>query len=143
MTVNDPANMIENNQPGLYTYFTGTGEASWSYEVQPECGPERSDRLRRCELLYGFSATPLSVDGAVITAGLDGRLFIFNSETGEQLFKYDTVKDYDTVNGVEGYGGSIDSHSIAAGSGMVFVGSGYGSFSQVAGNVLLAFKPAE
>ncbi|MDF1766708.1 MAG: PQQ-binding-like beta-propeller repeat protein [Gammaproteobacteria bacterium] len=143
MTVNDPANMIENNQPGLYTYFTGTGEASWSYEVQPECGPERSDRLRRCELLYGFSATPLSVDGAVITAGLDGRLFVFNSETGEQLFKYDTVKDYDTVNGVEGYGGSIDSHSIAAGSGMVFVGSGYGSFSQVAGNVLLAFKPAE
>jgi polyvinyl alcohol dehydrogenase (cytochrome) len=81
------------------------------------------------------------VDGAVIAAGLDGRLFIFNSETGEQLFQYDTVKDFDTVNGVKGYGGTIDSHSIAAGSGMVFVGSGYGSFRQVAGNVLLAFKP--
>jgi hypothetical protein len=26
---------------------------------------------------------------------------------------------------------------------MVFVGSGYGSFRQVAGNVLLAFKPSE
>ena len=81
------------------------------------------------------------MDGAVIAAGLDGRLFIFNSETGEELFQYDTVKDFDTVNGVEGYGGTIDSHSIAAGSGMVFVGSGYGSFRQVAGNVLLAFKP--
>ncbi len=143
MTVNDPGNMTGNARPGIYTYFVGSGEPSWSYEVRPECSDQRSDRLRRCESLYGFSATPLSVDGAVITAGLDGRLFIFDSDTGEQLFKYDTVTDFETVNGVEGYGGSIDSHSIAAGSGMVFVGSGYGSFSQVAGNVLLAFKPAE
>jgi len=143
MTINDPGTMSENIQPGLYTYFVGTGEPSWSYEVEPSCGDERSDRLRRCDSLYGFSATPLSVDGAVITGGLDGRLFIFNSDSGELLFEYDTAADFETVNGVEGYGGSIDSHSIAAGSGMVFVGSGYGSFSQVAGNVLLAFKPAE
>jgi polyvinyl alcohol dehydrogenase (cytochrome) len=142
MTINDPGNRSENNRPGIYTYFVGTGEPSWSLEVQPDCDG-RSDRLRRCESLYGFSATPLSVDGAVITAGLDGRLFVFNSDTGEQLFQFDTVKDFETVNGVEGYGGSIDSHSISAGSGMVFVGSGYGSFSQVAGNVLLAFKPAK
>ncbi|MBL4582377.1 MAG: PQQ-binding-like beta-propeller repeat protein, partial [Gammaproteobacteria bacterium] len=127
MTINDPGTMSENIRPGIYTYFVATGEPSWSYEVQPDCA-DRSDRLRRCESLYGFSATPLSVDGAVITGGLDGRLFIFNSDSGEQLFEFDTVKDFETVNGVEGYGGSIDSHSIAAGSGMVFVGSGYGSF---------------
>ena len=141
MTINDPANIIENGFAGLYSFFLGSGEPSWSYKVSPECNEQRSDRLRRCETLFGFSATPLSVDGAVITAGLDGRLFVFDSQTGVQLFKYDTVKDYDTVNGVEGYGGSIDSHSIAAGAGMVFVGSGYGSFGQVSGNVLLAFKP--
>ena len=141
MTINDPANIIENGFAGLYSFFLGSGEPSWSYKVSPQCNEQRSDRLRRCETLFGFSATPLSVDGAVITAGLDGRLFVFDSQTGEQLFKYDTVKDYDTVNGVEGYGGSIDSHSIAAGAGMVFVGSGYGSFGQVSGNVLLAFKP--
>lgn len=141
MTINDPGNMSGNARPGLFTYFTGSGEPSWFYEVQPDCGAHRSDRLRRCESLYGFSATPLSVDGAVITGGLDGRLFIFNSDTGELLFQYDTAVDFETVNGVEGYGGSIESHSIAAGSGMVFVGSGYGQFSQVPGNVLLAFKP--
>jgi len=121
----------------------GTGESSWYFEVEPDCGDHRSDRLRNCEALYGFSATPLSVDGAIITGGLDGRLFVFNSDSGEMLFQYDTVTDFETVNGVEGYGGSIDSHTIAAGSGMVFVGSGYGSFGQAAGNVLLAFKPAE
>ncbi len=143
MTINDPGGMGRNSRPGLYTYFVGTGESSWYYEVQPDCGPHRSERLRNCESRSGFSATPLSVDGAVITAGLDGRLFVFDSGSGEILFEYDTVIDFETVNGVEGYGGSIDSHSIAAGSGMVFVGSGYGSFSQVPGNVLLAFKPSE
>jgi polyvinyl alcohol dehydrogenase (cytochrome) len=143
MTINDPGGMGRNSRPGLYTFFVGTGEPSWYYEVQPDCGDHRSDRLRNCEARSGFSATPLSVDGAIITGGLDGRLFVFNSDSGELLFQYDTVRDFETVNGVEGYGGSIDSHSIAAGSGMVFVGSGYGSFSQVAGNVLLAFKPAE
>lgn len=143
MTINDPGGMGRNSRPGLYTYFVGTGEPSWFYEVQPDCGDHRSERLRNCEARSGFSATPLSVDGAVITAGLDGRLFVFNADSGEVLFQYDTTVDFETVNGVEGYGGSIDSHSIAAGSGMVFVGSGYGSFSQVAGNVLLAFKPAE
>ncbi|HJN95862.1 MAG TPA: PQQ-binding-like beta-propeller repeat protein [Gammaproteobacteria bacterium] len=143
MTINDPGGMGAVSRPGIYTYFVGTGEPSWYYEVQPDCGGERSERLRRCESLHGFSATPLSVDGAVITGGLDGRLFVFDSDSGEILFQYDTVADFETVNGVEGYGGSIESHSIAAGSGMVFVGSGYGQFSQVPGNVLLAFKPSE
>ncbi|MBM89172.1 MAG: hypothetical protein CMQ41_12425 [Gammaproteobacteria bacterium] len=142
LTINDPGGMGRNSVPGIYTYFVGTGEPSWFYQVEPECNDERDSRLRRCEELHGFSATPLSIDGAVITGALDGRLFVFDSDSGEILFKYDTVRDYETVNGVEGYGGSIDSHSIAAGSGMVFVGSGYGQFGQVAGNVLLAFKPA-
>ena len=123
MTINDPEGMNGNSRPGIYSYFVGTGEPSWFYEVQPECNDERSERLRRCESLFGFSATPLSVDGAVITGGLDGRLFVFNSESGELIYEYDTVRDYETINGVEGYGGSIDSHSISAGSGMVFVGS--------------------
>ena len=143
MTINDPGGMNGNSRPGLYSYFVSTGEPSWFHEAQPQCNDARSDRLRRCAALYGYSATPLSVDGAVITAGLDGRLFVFNSDSGELLFEYDTVTDFETVNGVEGYGGSIDSHSIAAGSGMVFIGSGYGQFGQVAGNVLLAFKPAQ
>ena len=142
MTINDPGGMNGDSRPGVYSYFLRTGEPSWFHEVKSDC-EGRSDRLRRCASLYGFSAAPLTVDGAVLTGSLDGRLFVFNAESGEELFRYDTVKDFETVNGVKGYGGSIDSHAIAAGSGMVFVGSGYGSFSQVAGNVLLAFKPAK
>ena len=101
MTINDPGGMNGNSRPGLYSYFLGTGEPSWFFEVTSDC-EGRSDRLRRCEGLYGFSAAPLTVDGAVITAGLDGRLFVFDAESGDTLFKFDTAVDFETINGVEG-----------------------------------------
>ena len=41
--------MNGNSKPGIYSYFVGTGEPSWFYEVQPKCNDERSERLRRCE----------------------------------------------------------------------------------------------
>ena len=84
---------------------------------------------------------PLLVDDALISATLDGRLLIFDKDDGQVLFQYDTVQEFATVNGVAGKGGSIDAHSLAAGAGMVFVGSGYGRFNQTPGNVLLAFRP--
>ena len=86
------------------------------------------------------SATPLVVDGAVVTAGLDGRLHIFDGVDGRVLFQLDTARPYQTINGIEGAGGSVDSHSTAAGAGMIFIGSGYGAFSQPHGNVLLGFR---
>jgi polyvinyl alcohol dehydrogenase (cytochrome) len=42
---------------------------------------------------------------------------------------------------VAGKGGSVDAHSISAGAGTVFINSGYGSFSQTPGNVLIAYRP--
>lgn len=142
LTINDPVmGPGGGSQSGIHSFFVGTGEPSWSFAVEPDCDEGRAERINGCQGLYGFSATPLSVDGAVISAGLDGRLFIFDSQSGDILFQYDTAVDFETVNGVEARGGSIDSHSIAAGSGMVIIGSGYGQFSQTPGNVLLAFRP--
>jgi polyvinyl alcohol dehydrogenase (cytochrome) len=41
---------------------------------------------------------------------------------------------------VEANGGSIDSASISAANGYLFVNSGYGMFGQLPGNVLLGFR---
>ena len=57
------------------------------------------------------------------------------------MWQYDTLRSFDTVNGVPGQGGAIDSQSVFAGDGMLFIGSGYGQFRQPPGNVLLAFRP--
>lgn len=127
-------------QPGMYSFFVSTGEPSWSYRVTAACD-NRSERLLGCDVRNGLSATPLLVDGALISAGVDGRLYVFNKESGDILFQYDTVREYDTVNGVPGYGGAIDAHGIAAGGGMLFINSGYGRMGGTPGNVLLAFKP--
>ena len=48
---------------------------------------------------------------------------------------------FKTVNGMKGNGGSIDAAGPFAGDGMLFVGSGYGSFQQAPGNVLVAYRP--
>ena len=129
-------------QPGMYSFFVGTGEPSWNFKVEADCS-NRSDRLSGCETRNGLSATPLLIDGALVSAGVDGRLYIFDKENGDILFQYDTVREYETVNGVPGFGGAIDSHSIAAGGGMLFIGSGYGRVGGTPGNVLLAFSPKE
>ena len=83
----------------------------------------------------------LVVDGAVIAATLDGKVVILDGKTGAVLKTLDTAQPIKTVNGVPGKGGSIDSHALSAGAGMVFVTSGYGGFGQTPGNVLIAFRP--
>ena len=140
LTVSDPGRGAD-RIPGIYAFDVATGVPAWEHRLEADCADGRRERLPTCDARYGLSATPLVVDGAVVTGGLDGRIHIFEARTGDVLFRYDTARPFETINGVEGTGGSIDSHSIGAGAGMLFIGSGYGSFSQAPGNVLLAFRP--
>ena len=82
-----------------------------------------------------------SLGDVVAQGSLDGYLHIFDAQSGAELFKYDTVREYDGINGVPGFGGAIDNASITAADGTLYVSSGYGMFGQTPGNVLLAFKP--
>ena len=98
-------------------------------------------RFALCGERYGLSAAPLVIDKSVVAGAVDGRLYIYDAASGEIVWQYDTLRDFPTLNGIEGKGGSIESQSVFAGAGMLFVGSGYGQFSQAPGNVLLAFRP--
>jgi len=129
--------------PGVYAFDISTGKPQWEFRAKPDCGPERKPKVVNCEFKYGFSATPMVVDGAVVAGTLDGKLYAFDGKTGDILFQKDFAGDVETVNGVEGKGGSFDSHSIAAGGGAIYVQPGYGSFSQTPGNVLVALTPAK
>jgi polyvinyl alcohol dehydrogenase (cytochrome) len=143
--INDPEfPMVEGYEPepGMYALDLATGARLWSYRANKDCPPERAARVALCDQRYGFSAAPIVVDGAVVAGTLDGKLFVFDGETGAVLREFDTTAPLATVNGVPGRGGAIDSHSVAAGAGHVFVGSGYASFDQAAGNMLIALKPA-
>jgi polyvinyl alcohol dehydrogenase (cytochrome) len=143
MPINDPYFDLPDYEPvpGMYAFDVVSGESLWQHRVTSDCAGERNERVPQCSSRYGLSATPLVVDGAVVSASIDGRIFIFDGEDGRVLFEFDSARPFPGLNGIEGTGGSIDSHSIAAGAGMILIGSGYGSFSQPAGNVLLAFRP--
>lgn len=127
-------------RPGVYSFFVDSGEPSWSHQAQASCD-QRASWLRGCSSRFGMSAAPLLVGNTLIIGGLDGRLYLFDKQSGDILQEVDTVQQYQTVNDVPAQGGSIDAHSIAAGAGMVFVGSGYGRVGGTPGNTLLAFRP--
>lgn len=127
-------------QPGLYALDASSGKLAWEYRTEPDCDG-RQEMLPYCQFLYGFSSAPTVIGGVVAQGSLDGHLRIFDAATGEVIFSYDTAREYDGINGVQGQGGAIDNASIIAANGLLLVSSGYGMFGQPPGNVLLAFRP--
>jgi len=128
-------------QPAMHAVAIESGKVLWSKPVQPDCSNERQQRFALCNERYGLSAAPLVIDKSVVAGATDGRLYIYDAASGDIVWQYDTLRDFPTLNGIEGKGGSIESQSVFAGAGMLFIGSGYGQFGQAPGNVLLAFKP--
>jgi polyvinyl alcohol dehydrogenase (cytochrome) len=127
--------------PGLYGLDAATGEIRWRFAAKPDCEDGRDKKAPRCTRLYGFSGAPTVIDGAVVEGSLDGVLHVVDASTGKLLWRYDTLRDFETLNGVAAHGGSIDAASILGVNGLVLAGSGYGMFGQAPGNVLLAFRP--
>lgn len=141
--VNDPHLPVAGYvpQPAMNAVDIETGKLVWSKPVLPDCKNGRQERFPLCGERYGLSAAPLVIDKSVVAGAADGRLFIYDAKSGDIVWQFDTLRDFPTLNGIEGKGGSIDAQSVFAGAGMLFVGSGYGAFGQAPGNVLLAFRP--
>ena len=90
--------------------------------------------------LAANSAAPAVVPGVVFAGSNDGHIRAYSTTDGHVLWDYNTIKKYETVNGIEGNGGSIDSPAPVMADGMLYVNSGYAQFGEKAGNVLLAFE---
>lgn len=140
-TINDPVIAgAQTPKPGVFAVDIKSGKQVWGYDAKPNCDGERGKAVANCTTKYGFSAAPLTVDGAVIAATLGGEVMIFDGKTGKVLNTLDTIGAKKTINDVDAKGGSIDSHAISAGAGMIFINSGYGGFNQTPGNVLIAYR---
>jgi polyvinyl alcohol dehydrogenase (cytochrome) len=93
---------------------------------RPNCSPAQSAALT-------------AIPGVVFSGSLDGHLRAYSTRDGSMIWDVDTIRSYDTVNGVKGTGGAIDGPGAVVSGGMVFVNSGYMRFGGAPGNVLLAF----
>ena len=78
--------------------------------------------------------------GIIFSGSIDGFIRAFSAKDGSVTWAFDTIRDYTTVNGVKGRGGSLDTGGPAIAAGMLFVPSGYANWGGSPGNVLLAFS---
>jgi len=81
------------------------------------------------------------IPGVVFATSTDGHIRAHSAEDGKLLWDFNTMRDFETVNGVKAHGGSIDGPGAVVVKGMVFINSGYPRNGGVPGNVLLAFAP--
>ncbi len=98
----DPDDKSRKASPGIYALDIITGEVVWSAPAPDFKGKEF--------YLNANSAAPSVVPGIVFAGSNDGHIRAYSTTDGHVLWDYNTVQKYQTVNGIEGNGGSIDSY---------------------------------
>jgi polyvinyl alcohol dehydrogenase (cytochrome) len=117
---------------GLFALDIATGKRIWaapppSCEGRSHCSPAQSAAV---------SAMP----GVVFSGSVDGHLRAYSTSDGKIIWDYDTAREFTTVNGVMAKGGAMDGPGPTIAGGMLYAGSGYGTWGGAPGNVLLAFE---
>lgn len=122
---------------GLFALKLADGEKAWyAAPAAPPCAGKPG--------CTPAQMAPLTaIPGVVFSGSMDGVLRAHDAKTGKLIWEYNTAREFDTVNGVKGKGGSISGPGPVFANGMMFVNSGYGILGGMAGNVLLAFAPAQ
>jgi polyvinyl alcohol dehydrogenase (cytochrome) len=117
---------------GMFALRLSDGERVW-YTPPPGCGTRP-----RCSPAQ--SAAVSAFPGVAFSGSVDGHMRAYSATDGSIIWDFDSIREYETVNGVPGRGGSIDGPGPVIGGGMVFINSGYPTAGGTPGNVLLAFS---
>jgi polyvinyl alcohol dehydrogenase (cytochrome) len=121
-----------NRGGGMFALRLADGARVWHTapppcDSRPRCSPAQSGAV---------SAT----DGVAFSGSLDGHIRAYAADTGKVVWDFDTVREFETVNGVPARGGSLDGPGPVIGDQMMFVNSGYTVDGGIPGNVILAFS---
>jgi len=117
---------------GMFALRLRDGVRAW-HTPPAECG-ERP----RCSPAQPGAVS--GIPGAVLSGSMDGHVRAYSTTDGSVLWDFDTVRSYETVNGVPGRGGSLDGAGPAIAGGLVIVNSGYPHGGGMPGNVVLALS---
>ena len=121
-------------RPGIHAFDVQSGEPLWSRIEPPTC----DEVAYKC--MTALSAPLSAIPGAIFAGAHNGRLLAYSSKDGSVLWSKETNRAFETVNGVEAKGGTIDSAGVVIAGGMVIVNSGYDKFGEIPGNVLLVYR---
>ena len=117
---------------GLFALDPATGKILWN---APPANCQGRDGCSPAQ-----TAAASAIPGIVLSGAIDGHLRAYAAADGRVVWDFDTIRDYESVNGLPGKGGAIDGPGPVVVDGMVYTNSGYGYVGEVAGNVLLAFS---
>lgn len=121
-----------NHGGGLFALRLASGEKAWTANAAG-CGERK-----HCSPAQPAAVT--AIRGVVFSGSIDGHLRAYASASGEVVWDVDTAREYETVNGQEARGGSLDCAGPAIAGGMLYVNSGYGQWGGMPGDVLPAFS---
>ena len=113
------------------------GSRVWHTPVPQRTDCEDPDSTRTCH--SGNWAAAIAIPGAVFTGSRDGVMRSFSTEDGSIQWEFNSRREFDTINGVEGFGGGFGGAAPSVVDGMLYMGSGYAILGGSPGNVLLAF----
>jgi len=120
---------------GISAVNISDGSKAWSV-MPPPCANDAPPGCNPAQ-----SAAVTAIPGVVFSPSNDGHVRAYATTDGQVLWDFNTMREFDTSNGVKARGGSIDGPGVVVAGGMVFVTSGYARNGAVPGNVLLAFAP--
>jgi polyvinyl alcohol dehydrogenase (cytochrome) len=133
VAVSEAFEKLAGDAGGLSAIDLTNGRIVW------EAAPSRDSCSNRIGCNSAQPAAVSVIPGVVFSGSVDGHLRAYDADNGAVLWDFDTVRQFDTVNGVPAYGGSMNGPGPAVAGGMVFITPGYASFGLMPGNVLLAF----
>lgn len=122
-------------RPGVHAFDAATGKPLWS-RIEP-----RTCEKLSYECMTALSAPLTVTDGIAFGGAHNGLLRAYAAQDGRVLWSFDTRRAFESVNGVAGQGGSIDSAGPVIAGGRLIVNSGYDKFGEIPGNVMLVFGP--
>ncbi len=119
--------------PGVYALDVATGEPVWSAPSPDVCAGRMF-----CE--PGYTAAITATPDMVVAGAADGHVRILSAETGEVLWDFNTAREFTSVNGATGNGGSMSGGAAPViYDGNLIVSSGYAFLGKMPGNMLLVF----
>lgn len=117
---------------GMFALRLADGKQVWS------APPAKCGSRARCSPAQSAAVT--AIPGVAFSGSVDGHMRGYSTRDGKVIWDFDTQREYKTVNGVPGRGGSIDGPGPVISGGMLFMGSGYVGAGGAPGNVLLGLS---
>jgi polyvinyl alcohol dehydrogenase (cytochrome) len=119
---------------GVVSIDIATGKVNWRTPApKPAC-------LGTKGCSAGQPGAVALIPGAVFATSLDGHIRAYDTTDGKIIWDYDTLRDFDTVNGIKAHGGSMNGTGPSVAGGMLFTNSGYSRNPVMPGNAFLAFS---